>query len=97
MLDNRNALLFMRGERPIADEKYNLLQHPNVAFTPDSGGSAYRHDGLDALPGDIPFDPNRPEDYLLLDGDEFAQMLLHPDGEPDEPDSPHPNPISEKE
>lgn len=97
MLDNRYALLFVRGERPIVDEKYNLLKHPNIAFTPDRGGKPYRHDGLDALPDDVPFDSNRPEDYLLLDGDELTQMLLHPDGEPDEFDSPHPNPISEKE
>lgn len=95
MLDNRYALLFVRGERPVVDEKYNLLKHPNIAFTPDGGGKPYRHDGLDALPVDIPFDFSRPEDYLLLDGDEFAQIFLHPDGDPS--NFPEPEPISEKE
>ena len=56
----------MRGERPIVDEKYNLLKHPSIVLTPDGGGSAYRHDGLDVPPDDISFDPSRREDYLLL-------------------------------
>ena len=38
MLDNRYALLFIRGERPIRDLKYDILHHPNVALTTD--GSA---------------------------------------------------------
>lgn len=75
MLDNRYALLFLRGERPIADEKYNLLRHPHIAHTPDGGGKPYRYDGLDTLPGAVSFNAERVEDYLLLDGDEFAQMI----------------------
>lgn len=43
MLDNRYALLFIRGERPIMDEKFDILKHPNIALTPDGGGDAYRH------------------------------------------------------
>ena len=30
MLDNQNALLFIRGERPILDAKYDLMKHPNM-------------------------------------------------------------------
>ena len=43
MLDNRYALLFIRGERPVMDEKYDLLKHPNVAFTTDGGAPPYEH------------------------------------------------------
>jgi type IV secretion system protein VirD4 len=43
MLDNRYALLFIRGERPIMDEKFDILKHPNLALTPDGDGEAYRH------------------------------------------------------
>ena len=43
MLDNRYALLFIRGERPIMDEKFDILKHPNLALTPDGNGEAYRH------------------------------------------------------
>lgn len=43
MLDNRYALLFIRGERPILDEKIDILSHPNVALTTDGKGKPYRH------------------------------------------------------
>ena len=48
MLDNRYALLFIRGERPIMDLKYDILRHPNVALTADGGAEPYRH-GEDLL------------------------------------------------
>lgn len=43
MLDNRYALLFIRGERPIQDLKYDILHHPNVALTTDGSAPAYTH------------------------------------------------------
>ena len=48
MLDNRYALLFIRGERPVQDLKYDILHHPNVSLTTDGGAEAYRH-GEDLL------------------------------------------------
>ena len=48
MLDNRYALLFIRGERPVKDLKYNILKHPNVALTTDGKAVAYQH-GTDPL------------------------------------------------
>ena len=39
MLDNRYALLFVRGERPIIDGKYNIMHHPNISLTTDGGAS----------------------------------------------------------
>ena len=48
MLDNRYALLFIRGERPVKDLKYNILKHPNVALTTDGQAAAYQH-GADPL------------------------------------------------
>lgn len=36
MLDNRYAILFIRGELPVMDLKYDILKHPNVAYTADS-------------------------------------------------------------
>ena len=48
MLDNRYALLFIRGERPVRDLKYDILRHPNVAFSADGGAEPYRH-GEDLL------------------------------------------------
>ena len=43
MLDNKYAILFIRGERPIMDFKYDILKHPNVALTTDGKASAYKH------------------------------------------------------
>ncbi len=48
MMDNRYALLFIRGERPVMDEKYDPLKHPNVALTALDGGAApYEHGGTE--------------------------------------------------
>jgi len=43
MLDNKYALLFIRGERPIMDEKFDILKHPNVALTTDGKTDCYKH------------------------------------------------------
>ena len=48
MLDNRFALLFIRGERPVMDLKYEILRHPNVAGTADGGADPYIY-GEDVL------------------------------------------------
>jgi type IV secretion system protein VirD4 len=47
MMDNRYALLFIRGERPVMDEKYDLLKHPNARYTTEGGGIPYRHGGTE--------------------------------------------------
>lgn len=47
MLDNRYALLFIRGERPVRDEKFNILKHPNVKLTTDGGSMPYFHGGTE--------------------------------------------------
>ena len=48
MLDNRYALLFIRGERPVKDLKFDIMHHPNIGFGPDGGGQTYTYgeDGL---------------------------------------------------
>ena len=43
MLDNRYAILFIRGERPVLDFKYDILKHPNVALTADGKAGVYEH------------------------------------------------------
>lgn len=43
LLDNDYALLFIRGERPIFDKKYDILKHPNVGYTKDGSAEAYQH------------------------------------------------------
>lgn len=43
LLDNDYGLVFIRGERPVFDKKYNIFKHPNIEFTRDGKASAYRH------------------------------------------------------
>lgn len=43
MLDNQYAILFIRGERPVLDFKYDILKHPNVALTADGKAGVYKH------------------------------------------------------
>ena len=47
LLDNRYALLFIRGERPVIDLKYDILKHPNVAYTTDGKEKPYEHGRTD--------------------------------------------------
>lgn len=42
-MDNRYALLFIRGERPVRDLKCDILRHRDLCFTADGGGQAYRY------------------------------------------------------
>lgn len=43
MLDNKYALLFIRGERPVMDKKFDILKHPSVALTTDGNETPYCH------------------------------------------------------
>lgn len=43
MLDNRYAILFIRGELPVMDLKYDILKHPEVNLTADGKGGVYEH------------------------------------------------------
>ena len=43
MLDNQYALVFIRGERPMLDYKYDLFTHPNVYLSTDGGAEPYSH------------------------------------------------------
>ena len=43
LLDNSNALIFIRGEKPIVDKKFDIMSHPNVKLTADGGAKPYVH------------------------------------------------------
>ena len=53
LLDNKYALLFIRGERPVKDLKYDILKHPNVALTTDGKGEPYIHGKVDKATASI--------------------------------------------
>ena len=61
-------ILFIRGERPVVDYKYNLLKHPNIRCTEDGGAAPYDYTAADNARDDL---PGAPENYELLDMDDF--------------------------
>lgn len=69
MLDNQYAILFIRGERPVMDFKYDILKHPDVALTADGKADVYRHGEVKddvATISAMEIDPNKvPEKELL--------------------------------
>ncbi len=85
MLDNRCALLFIRGELPIMDEKYDILKHPNVALTTDGSAAPYEHGGtehavatlsLAEIPTeDIPDMEETEPDYELLSDEDIEALF----------------------
>ena len=44
-LDNRYALLFIRGASPVMDEKYDLMHHPAISYSSLGGAAPYIHHG----------------------------------------------------
>ena len=42
-LDNRYAILFIRGAKPVLDLKYEIMNHPAIRHTADGGGPPYIH------------------------------------------------------
>ncbi|MCU6711512.1 type IV secretory system conjugative DNA transfer family protein [Paenibacillus sp. J5C_2022] len=77
LLDNRYALLFIRGELPVMDEKYDVLRHPHVSLTTDGEGQTYQHGGTEhALDWrTVQLDENG--EYELLSEEELEALLLH--------------------
>ena len=61
MLDNRYALLFIRGERAVKDLKYDIMQHPNIGLTEDGGAPPYIHGEIRGDIADIMIDEIREE------------------------------------
>ena len=76
MLDNQNALLFIRGERPILDAKYDLMKHPNIRYTEDGGAGPFNYAKAPLAHDDFTFDETRYDDYeLLLDEDIIGKLF----------------------
>ncbi len=85
MLDNRYALLFIRGERPVLDEKYDILKHPNVSLSADGQGNSYRHGKVtqavagitlaDSLEGEMTEGLPEGISYELLSDEDMEAMM----------------------
>lgn len=76
MLDNRYALLLIRGERPILDEKYDILKHPNVALSVDGRAKPYEHGKTDHATASILFAGNSSDDFPEIETEQTDYELL---------------------
>jgi type IV secretion system protein VirD4 len=86
MLDNRFAILFIRGERPVMDEKFDILRHPNVRGTADGKADPFRHGAVtrsvatfaideNIKAADLP-EPAAPDgDYVLLSEEDLEDLF----------------------
>ena len=72
-LDTNKAILFIRGEDPVIDRKYNLKRHPNIKLTSDGKAKPYIHKPQGApdyaLP-DLPYAFKSLNDYEFIDMEE---------------------------
>ena len=74
MLDNRYALLFIRGERPVIDEKFDILRHPKINGTADGKVGHFRHGTVThsinaSITYDENIDPAKLPEINVPDGD----------------------------
>ena len=67
-LDNKNAIVLIRGEKPVIDEKYDILKHPNIHRTEDGGAPPYLHTPLRAFAADdLSFSVENIDDIEILE------------------------------
>ena len=72
MLPADDALLFIRGEKPVRDKKYDIKKHPNVRRTADGRAKPYSHNPPvpDYTLPDLPYEFRTLDDYTFLE-DEY--------------------------
>lgn len=72
MLPTNDALLFIRGEKPVRDKKYDIKKHPNVCRTADGRAKPYIHNPPvpDYTLPDLPYEFRTLDDYTFLE-DEY--------------------------
>ena len=86
MLDNKYALLFIRGERPVLDLKFNLFEHKNVALSGLGKAKPYIHGGTENAIATLSFDYDNFEsaqeideitsDYEILSEEELEKYIM---------------------
>ena len=90
MLDNRYALLFVRGERPVQDHKYDIMKHPNIKLTTDGGSRPYQHGEDTRSIASIQVDaalltqasemPETEQEFVLLTEEELEEYFMNHGG-----------------
>ncbi len=72
-MDNAYAIVFIRGERPVIDKKYDILKHPNIKLTEDGGAAPYiHHPGLTFAQEDLSLPFDSLDNILIIDEEELS-------------------------
>ena len=88
LLNNAKALVFIRGEKPIEDKKFDILSHPNIKLTADGGAVPYTHSKagkyfrkymVTKLNDDEEFEIN--QEYINKSGIEFVDLPVEAESE----------------
>ena len=67
-LDNDHCILFIRGELPVMDRKYDILKHPSLKLTEDGGAAPYIHcPGLTYALEDLPLSTDSWESIEIIE------------------------------
>lgn len=67
-LDNDHCILFIRGELPVMDRKYDILKHPGLKLTEDGGAAPYIHrPGLTYALEDLPLSTDSWESIEIIE------------------------------
>jgi len=67
-LDNDHCILFVRGELPVMDRKYDILKHPGLKLTEDGGTAPYIHrPGLTYALEDLPLSTDNWESIEIIE------------------------------
>ena len=75
LLDNNYGLLFIKGERPVRDKKYDLLKHPYIKQTLDGGREPYIHGQAHHFIDDWQNILLTDNEYELLDQEEVEKYI----------------------
>lgn len=75
LLDNNYGLLFIKGERPVKDKKYDLLKHPYIKQTLDGGREPYIHGQAHHFIDDWQNILLTDNEYELLDQEEAEKYI----------------------
>ena len=83
MLDNDKAILFIRGERPILDQKYDITGHPHFKDSAQGNGRSFLHGEISESIGEICLtdsiceakEISTQEEYIVLDAEEIEEIL----------------------
>lgn len=72
-MDNTYAIVFIRGERPVIDKKYDILKHPNIKLTEDGGAAPYiHHPGLTFAQEDLSLPFEGLDNIIIIDEEELS-------------------------